>query len=69
MSTLQKKLKPALILVGVLGGLYFIGPFILSSILMGVKWIIFHWIIDYGIYVLLFFGGSGYLWWKTRNKF
>ncbi len=68
MSNLQEKLKPALILVGVLTGLYFIGPFIWSAILMGVKWVIFHWILDYGFYVLVLFGGGGYLWWKTRKK-
>jgi hypothetical protein len=68
MSTLNEKIKPTLIVVGVLAALYFIGPFLWSAVLIGVKGIIFHWILDYGFYVFALLGGGGYIWWKTRKK-
>jgi hypothetical protein len=68
MPAFKEKLKPAFILVCVLTTLFLVGPFLWDAVLFGVKGIIFHWILDYGFYALLLFGGGGYLWWKTRKK-
>jgi hypothetical protein len=53
-------------ILGVIFLIYLIVPFIWSVITTGVKETAFRFMVDYGIYILIFVGGGGYLWWKWR---
>jgi len=47
---------------------YYLLPFIGSFIAFTFKSFLFHFILDYGLYILAFVGGGGYFWWKNLRK-
>ena len=48
--------------------LYFLLPLIGSFISFAIKSFLFHFILDYGLYIAAFAGGGGYFWWKHLRK-